>query len=1006
MSRFSLLLIVCVALAASPGGGADPVDPETSHHVQLGLRLPVGFDVTEFAGSDLANDIYCMTVDPKGRIVVAGRGYIRILVDDNGDGKADRAIDFADSPKDGAMGMLWEEDTLYVTGDGGLRRFRDADGDGRADGPSTLLRAMKSGGEHTAHALRRGPDGWLYVLGGDGTGFDKSFATVPTSPVKEPIGGCVVRFPLDLKQSEIVAHGFRNAYDMDFNPDGELFTYDSDNERCVSLPWYEPTRFYHVLPGGHHGWLAPQRAQFFRLPPYFPDVVAPVTTLGRGSPTACVCYRHVQFPRKYRGGFFLADWTFGRVYFLSLRRTAVGYQAAPEVFIQSTADGGFAPTSMVVHPKTGDLFVAIGGRGTRGAVYRVRSTIPGERIDAREVDRLQPRQRSLEWTSALKHEILEQAHNPDALTRLRALNQMHRHQSHFTSAEKLEALRLLDWESKGSVQMARARLVPTLDMKDRTWVRDIENPRVRLVHYLAGDQPDCSGQIQFGAKLVHEPASVGIDPMFGLRLMQLALGESPPKGLKGTLWEGYAVERRAGLAAAAVEAALQEMRAHMPFRHADENREATRVLALAEDASSHALEIVRHFLDRQSNPVDDFHYLAVIARLRAPRSPENTREIAAALLALDQKIVQQNLPRERNWYARLGELHAELAKKDPALNAALLAHAEFGRPDHVLFARAKGIDQPKAARLLLKRAESDPDYAWSPDLVKLIGTLPDSECFPVLRRQWEQVGLQEAILEVLGRNPSREDHSRFIAGLASPQLETVSHCVRALQRLHTLSGAGDLLAVCQALQHLPDGNETKELADSLLKLLGEATNLATPPTDRAGWLAWFRAAHPTLAARLDGPDDVNLPAWRQRLERLDWTSGKAENGRKIYQRLGCAACHAGGNALGPDLHGVTGRFSRDDLFTAILQPSKEVPTRYQTVLISTHYGKFYSGAIIYEAVDGVMLQVSATTTVRIAGEQIAQRRPSPRSLMPAGLLDKCADQEIVDLYGYLKELKK
>ena len=65
-----------------------------------------------------------MTVDPRGRVVVAGRGYIRILVDDDGDGKADRAIDFADAPKDGAMGLLWEGDTLYFTGDGGLRRFR------------------------------------------------------------------------------------------------------------------------------------------------------------------------------------------------------------------------------------------------------------------------------------------------------------------------------------------------------------------------------------------------------------------------------------------------------------------------------------------------------------------------------------------------------------------------------------------------------------------------------------------------------------------------------------------------------------------------------------------------------------------------------------------------------------------------------------------------------------------------------------------------------------------
>src|SRR5260370_3491429 len=243
-----------------------------------GLKVPPGFVVTEFADSKLANDIHCMTVDPKGRIVVAGRGYLRILVDDDGDGLADRAIEVAASPKDGAMGLCWEEDTLFVMGDGGLRRFRIKND--KADGPSELIRAMKTGGEHTAHAIRRGPDGWLYVLCGNTAGIDKTYATLPTSPIAEPTAGCVVRFSPDLKNSEIVADGFRNPYGMDSLPDGELVTFDSDNERCVSLPWYEPTRFYHVVPGGHYGWLSPQRASFWRMPPYFCDVVSPVATPG------------------------------------------------------------------------------------------------------------------------------------------------------------------------------------------------------------------------------------------------------------------------------------------------------------------------------------------------------------------------------------------------------------------------------------------------------------------------------------------------------------------------------------------------------------------------------------------------------------------------------------------------------------------------------------------------------------------------------------------------------
>src|SRR5262249_19253632 len=44
-------------------------------------------------------------------------------------------------------------------------------------------------------------------------------------------------------------------------PDGEPFTFDSDNERCVSLPWYESTTFYPVWtirPGQQHETNRPQ----------------------------------------------------------------------------------------------------------------------------------------------------------------------------------------------------------------------------------------------------------------------------------------------------------------------------------------------------------------------------------------------------------------------------------------------------------------------------------------------------------------------------------------------------------------------------------------------------------------------------------------------------------------------------------------------------------------------------------------------------------------------------
>ena len=55
-----------------------------------------------------------------------------------------------------------------------------------------------------------------------------------------------------------------------------------------------------------------------------------------------------------------------------------------EIFLESLGNDGFAPTACVVHPNTGDLFISIGGRGTRGGVYRVR--YPGGLKGAKATD--------------------------------------------------------------------------------------------------------------------------------------------------------------------------------------------------------------------------------------------------------------------------------------------------------------------------------------------------------------------------------------------------------------------------------------------------------------------------------------------------------------------------------------------------------------------------------------------------------------------------------------------
>ncbi|MFO0847785.1 MAG: c-type cytochrome [Gemmataceae bacterium] len=332
------------------------------------MKLPAGFIAREFSGPALANDIYALHVDADGRVAVSGRGYVRRLIDADGDGRANRAVELVAGLKDGPMGLLWEGDRLYVVADGGLKLYRGVTGEASAASAETVL-PIRTAGEHDAHAVRRGPDGDLYLLCGNTAGVSKGTVRGDGSPVRDPVAGALLRIAGDGQAVHIVADGFRNPYDFDFSLTGQPYTFDSDNERCVGLPWYEPCRFYRVVPGGNYGWRNPQLSQTWRKPPYFPDVVAPSATLGRGSPTGVACYRHTRFPGRYHGGFFLADWTFGKVWFVPV--TADDRVGKPEPFIEAVGESGFAPTGLAVHPKTGELFVSIGGRGTRGAVYRI-----------------------------------------------------------------------------------------------------------------------------------------------------------------------------------------------------------------------------------------------------------------------------------------------------------------------------------------------------------------------------------------------------------------------------------------------------------------------------------------------------------------------------------------------------------------------------------------------------------------------------------------------------------
>ena len=909
----------------------------------------------------------------------------------------------------------------------------------------------------------------------------------------------MLRFQPNLAGGEIIVDGLRNAYDFDFNAAGDLYTFDSDGERDISLPWYRPTRVFQMTPGSNAGWFS----RSWKRPDSFLDMLPVLEEFGRGSPTGVVCYRHDRFPEEYRDALFVLDWTYGRVFALPMTPDGSVWSTEPIEFMSAVGAHGFAPTDAAVG-RDGSLFISIGGRGTRGGVYRIQAadSEPALLADINQVSSvaqkldacLNAQQPLSSWSrrhwEPLALQLGERRFLDAAVDRKRSTSQRVRAIEIIT--EKFQGLdsdmaQLLATDSSPeiraraawSIGRTRPRRPGANSLQD--FLRD-ENPLVvrhALEALIGADTETLAAQVepiaaalggddrfaqQAAVRLLaradedtyHNIAAaaipqgwqaaipvaqgfalreegfnayaveIGVRVLEGqhpvermhraARLIQLGLGDvGPLSNDLPAVFDGYSGHIDLAPHAEELQPFAERIAAVYPTGEAEVDHEIVRILATLQVSDSTVLSRALAPISDDSNPVQDIHQLIATARMTAERTVDQRAKIASSLLHLQGKIDERHLRQDTNWDERILELYMAHAELDSELPIAILEHDDFGGEGHMLFIAAmphERVDEIVTA--FLNRVQADEDYQWSNELIFLMGASGDPVAMELVREKFDDFALRNPVLLTLSEVPAERDRDKFLEGLESGPLDVLGACVTALALLAPQDTPREIVSLARAMRRLGFEGQEGEFRDQVVELLrlrtgqdfGYVIGRGGEPQQECidQWTAWIGDNYADEFARQSGATVEGIDELKSLLADVDWEHGDSSRGAELFAARRCNQCHGSRQAMGPDLAGVAGRFSRDDLFTAIVLPNRDVSPRYQTTTVLDVDGNVYTGMIVYESVDAIVLRDANNQTYRVDTDNIDVRQALNTSLMPTGLLKDLEAEDLAHLDAYLRSL--
>jgi putative heme-binding domain-containing protein len=875
-----------------------------------------------------------------------GADRITVHEDTNGDGVYDSHHVFVDGLSL-VTSMALDRDGVWVLNPPHLLFYPDRDGDAVADGdPEVHLEGFGLEDAHAvANSLRWGPDGWLYAAQGSTVSAEVRHSGSSEGPHRS-VGQLIWRYHPKSRKYEVFSEGGGNAFGVEIDSQGRVFSGHNGGD----------TRGFHYLPGayfrkgfGKHGELSnPFAFGFFEAMGHH--------RVERFTHTF-VIQESESLPQRFRGHLFGVEPLQGRVVLSRVEPDGSTFKTTDvEHVLWSEGDNWFRPVDIQEGPD-GALYVAdfyeqridhashAQGRIHRGSgrIYRIRGADAGIDFNLPEPDDLNG------WLDSFASPIR--------------------------------------WQR----QTALRRVVELAD----------ESTKQRLIGSTASsDENEALGSLWAIAQL-------GLfDEALADRLLKHPL------------------------------APVREWTVRLLGESGQLTEQA--ITWLTELAHSDGDAAVRVQLAATARQLPVQQALAVINPLiSSPESASDNRLPLMLWWVIETKI-SEDADAVVQWWTS-GQLWKSLVVREELAERMMRRFAAVGtRKDLLVCATLlqSAPDRAAADKLLsgFEAAYRGRSLASLPDELIAVMSQSGGGSLPLRVRRGDPAAVAEVLAIVADPKQKAETRTEYLAMLgdvrpaaAQDVLLTLVTDNRQPEKIHS--------AALSALQ----GYESEAIAGSVLD---ELTRFSSASRDVALTLIasrpqWTRRLLDRIEAgkidadvvpaavvrkihlhrdeairaavgkhwgEISGATTAEMEANIDRYRSLIETAiGNPRVGKQLFAKH-CGTCHrmfGDGGHSGPDLTS----YQRQDvrgMVVHIVNPSLEIREGFENYLVLTEDGRAINGLIADSDHQVVVIRDASGQTRVIAREEILEMTAVPQSLMPEGLLDPLSDQQVRDLFAYLR----